>query len=175
MESQFSKPRRVRVNPSRTTCEEIIRRILNAEIKENGHNRHFKNAMDFMSYFESLYPPGSALTKQVQRAIKSLDLAKDENGYFLIDVTKAQAAADNELAKILKKTGAAVSEQTTFSCVFLSADSMHRSYLLELIASSEKLHDLYVTVMDSSDGLIFLTDDPSLLSQELQRLLRLPG
>ena len=78
MEQTYTKPTRVRVNPSRAKCEMIIMRILSTEIRENGKNTHFKNAMDFMAYFESLYPAGSALTKQVQRAIKSMDLAKDE-------------------------------------------------------------------------------------------------
>ena len=87
MEQHYTKPRRVRINPSRSKCEMIITRILSTEIKENGKNIHFKNAMDFMTYFESLYPSGSALTKQVQRAIKAMDLAKDKDGrnVFLAD------------------------------------------------------------------------------------------
>ena len=44
----------LRKNPSRRTCEDTIKRILTAEINETGHNTHFKNASDFMSYFESL-------------------------------------------------------------------------------------------------------------------------
>ena len=87
MDHTYTKPTKVRVNPSRAKCEMIISRILSTELKENGKNIHFKNAMDFMTYFESLYPAGSALTKQVQRAIKSMDLAKDENGFFLLEKT----------------------------------------------------------------------------------------
>lgn len=46
----------LRKNPSRQTCETIIKRILMTEVLEKGTNRHFKQASDFMSYFESLYP-----------------------------------------------------------------------------------------------------------------------
>ena len=72
----------LRKNPSRETCENIIKRILMTEVLENGSNKHFRFASDFMNYFESLYPASDALTKQVQRAIKSLDMPKDENGYL---------------------------------------------------------------------------------------------
>ena len=69
-------------NPSRETCENIIRRILMTEVLEKGSNAHFRQASDFMSYFESLYPASDSLTKQVQRAIKSMDMPKDEQGYL---------------------------------------------------------------------------------------------
>ena len=59
----------LRKNPSRETCEGIIRRILMTEVLEKGKNEHFRTAADFMKYFESLYPASDALTKQVQRAI----------------------------------------------------------------------------------------------------------
>ena len=63
-----------RKNPSRETCESIIRRILTAEIGERGKNEHFRQAADFMPYFESLYLASDSLTKQVQRAIKMMNL-----------------------------------------------------------------------------------------------------
>ena len=58
--------RTIRKNPSRETCENTIKRILMTEVLQNGVNRHFRNAADFMNYFESLYPASDALTKQVQ-------------------------------------------------------------------------------------------------------------
>ena len=64
----------LRKNPSRETCEGIIKRILMTEVLEHGGNRHFHSASDFMGYFESLYPASDALTKQVQRAIKALNM-----------------------------------------------------------------------------------------------------
>ena len=56
----------LRKNPSRQTCETIIKRILMTEVLEKGTNRHFKQASDFMSYFESLYPASDSLAKQVR-------------------------------------------------------------------------------------------------------------
>ena len=43
----------LRKNPSRETCEGIIRRILMTEVLEKGKNEHFRTAADFMKYFES--------------------------------------------------------------------------------------------------------------------------
>ena len=77
-------------NQSRQVCENTIKRILMTEILENGRNQHFRTAADFMNYFEALYPASSALTKQVQRAVKSLNMPKDEFGYFIPNKTAAQ-------------------------------------------------------------------------------------
>ena len=70
----MNQKNQLRKNPSRETCESIIRRILMTELTQNGKNRHFRKATDFMSYFESLYPASDALTKQVQRAVQSLHM-----------------------------------------------------------------------------------------------------
>ncbi|MBQ9579921.1 MAG: hypothetical protein IJR23_01940, partial [Lachnospiraceae bacterium] len=67
-------PEVLRKNPSRQDCESIIKRILVTEVLTKGKNEQFKNASDFMSYFESLFPASDALTKQVQRAIKAMML-----------------------------------------------------------------------------------------------------
>ena len=75
----------MRKNPSRETCEGIIKRILMAEVLQQGTNCHFKSAADFMNYFESLYPTSDALTKQVQRAVKALNMPKDDKGYFIVN------------------------------------------------------------------------------------------
>ncbi len=167
----YTKPRRVRVNPSREKCEMIITRILTTEIRENGKNIHFKNAMDFMTYFESLYPSGGSLTKQVQRAIKAMDLAKDENGYFTLDKTKTQIEDEKELSNILKKTSAKLSEQISFDMILLEADANYKSYLMQLLSESESLRALFITIVDTMDGLLFLTSNKEQLSMELQRLI----
>lgn len=79
----MNQKNQLRKNPSRETCESIIRRILMTELTQNGKNRHFRKAADFMSYFESLYPASNALTKQVQRAVQSLHMPKDADGFLL--------------------------------------------------------------------------------------------
>ncbi len=48
-----------------------------------------------MKYFESLYPASDALTKQVQRAIRSLNMPKDELGYFIPNKTAEQFERTN--------------------------------------------------------------------------------
>ncbi len=167
----MTKPTRVRVNPSRRTCEEIIRRILMTENLENGSNRHFKTGADFMTYFESLYPSGPALTKQVQRAIRSMGLAKDENGYFLIDKTKSDQEAEQELSSLLKKTSATTSNLGACEILLLSAEQEHRSYLASLISETNSLRPLYHTIIESVDGLILLTADAAALKTALDKLL----
>ena len=80
----MSQKNSIRKNPSRETCENTIRRILMTEVLEHGKNKHFRSASDFMKYFESLYPASDALTKQVQRAIKAMDMPKDEKPLTLL-------------------------------------------------------------------------------------------
>ena len=99
----------LRKNPSRETCEGIIKRILMTEVLENGCNKHFRFASDFMNYFESLYPASDALTKQVQRAIKALDMPKDENGYYIVNKTSAQL--ENEKQNLISYYKALYMEQ----------------------------------------------------------------
>ena len=81
-----------------------------------------------MAYFESLYPSGPALTKQVQRAIKSMDLAKDGNGYFMLNKTKKDLAKENELTSILEKSMAELLNPADYDFVFLSCDEKYHSY-----------------------------------------------
>ena len=92
----YRKPK-LRKNPSREACEGIIKRILMTEILEKGKNEHFRTAADFMSYFESLYPASDALTKQVQRAVKAMDMPKDDTGYFIPNKTTEQLAEEKNL------------------------------------------------------------------------------
>ena len=93
----------LRKNPSRQTCETIIKRILMTEVLEKGTNRHFKQASDFMSYFESLYPASDSLAKQVQRAVKSMNMPKDSNGYFIINKSREQLEQEEDLRYSVSK------------------------------------------------------------------------
>ncbi|MBQ9633283.1 MAG: hypothetical protein IJV04_10305 [Lachnospiraceae bacterium] len=167
-EQTMTKPRRVRVNPSRRTCEEIIRRILSTENEENGGNHHFKNATDFMTYFESLYPSGPALTKQVQRAIRSMNLAKDDKGFFLLGKTKEDAAIEKEIEALLKKEDALVADTTGFGSVLLRTGIQSRSYLAALISEARLFDELVVTTIETTDGLLLLTEDAPALIRALE-------
>ncbi|MCR5677746.1 MAG: hypothetical protein K6G13_06955, partial [Agathobacter sp.] len=157
-------------SPSRKVLEESIRRILMTETLQEGTNRHFKSAKDFMPFFESLYPATDALTKQVQRAIKAMDMPRDEKGYFIIDKTRAQLEKDKELSRMLQKTESEVVELSGLEVVFLKTSSSYKDYLRQLICESETLKDKYITVADSSNGLLFLTSNKHLLQSQLKKL-----
>lgn len=160
-------------SPSRKVIEEAVRRILMTEVLQEGKNKHFKTAHDFMPYFESLYPASDALTKQVQRAIHAMDMPKDENGYFIVDKTKAQMNEDRELSRLLVKTDARVSDSLSPETLFLEVKSQYKPYLLQLIKESQTLSGKYITIIDSTDGLIFLTNNRSVLASQIQNLERL--
>ena len=113
----------LRKNPSRETCESIIKRILMTEVLENGKNKHFRFASDFMNYFESLYPASDALTKQVQRAIKSLDMPKDEDGYYIVNKTASQLENEKQITQLLKTADFSVHPMEQVDTIFLSINS----------------------------------------------------
>ena len=161
-----------RKNPSRKECEEQIKRILMTEVLEKGTNHHFKTAADFMKFFESLYPAGPGLTKQVQRAVKNLDMPKNSEGYYIINKTKSQIDQEEALSSALAKTNATLIEfQQPLEVVFLKADKNYRSYLLELIENSETFRGKYVTAMNTTDGILFYTESKHQLTILLNSLI----
>ena len=125
-----------RKNPSRQDCENVIKRILVTEVLTKGRNEQFRSASDFMSYFESLYPASEALPQQVQRAIKAMDLPKDENGYLIVNKTKQQLAQENDLSYFLKKSQAHFVDLSECEPLFLQCNPDDVSYLLSLIIKS---------------------------------------
>lgn len=161
----------IRRNPSRKECEEIIRRILMTEVLEKGTNEHFKNATDFLGYFQSLYPAGDSLTKQVQRAVKALNLPKDDRGYYIINKTEEQLEQDKELSSLLKKTEAHISSLEDCETLFLQLNPTYKKYLLQLLHESVTFSDKYVTIVDSSNGLLFYTKNKSQLKVLLESLI----
>ena len=161
---------RLRKNPSRETCEGIIKRILMTEVLENGRNKHFRFASDFMNYFESLYPASDALTKQVQRAIKALDMPKDENGYFIVNKTAAQLENEKEISHLLENANFSVHPMEQVDTVFLSINSYMKSYLTHLIETTETFQGNYITIVETSNGLLIYTENKSQLLTLLNSL-----
>ena len=141
------------------------------EILEKGKNEHFKTAADFMVYFESLYPASDALTKQVQRAIRSMNMPKNEYGYFIPNKTAEQLAEEQELQRLLKRAGAAVHTMDDYVPMFLSAKSELISYLMHEIEISPVFADKYLTMLPSSNGIIFYTNCPQKLKVLLESLI----
>lgn len=163
-----------RKNPSRKECEKAIRRILITEILENGKNKHFRMATDFITYFEALYPASDSLTKQVQRAVKAMNMPKDEDGFFIIDRTPEQVAQDKELHALFEHAHARMESLDECETIFLALDPDYRAYITFQISRSDTLRDKYVTIQETNNGLIIYTKDKKKLEQVLQRLM-LPG
>ena len=149
-------------NPSRSACEKIIQRILMTEILEKGKNHQFKNATDFMPFFESLYPASPSLTKQVQRAVKNMALPKDNHGFFVINKSEIQLDEDQEIGRILKR-GHADIFKTQIESVFIKLDPDVIDYLYDLISGSSSFKEKFITIIKSSNGLFFLTKSSSQL------------
>lgn len=148
-----------RKNPSRETCEGIIKRILMTEVLEHGSNQHFRFTSDFMNYFESLYPASDALTKQVQRAVKALDMPKDEHGYYIVNKTNSQLEREREITHLLKQAEVAIHPMEQVDTVFLSVNSYMRSYLVHLIETTETFRGKYITMVETYNGLLIYTEN----------------
>lgn len=161
----------IQKNPSRKTCEEAIKKILMTEVLENGSNCHFKTAMDFMGYFESLYPPSPSLVKQVQRAIKSMDMPKDSQGFFIVNKTKPQLAHDSEISTILARSAAELKPLSDYETVFMEVSPEYKAYLIQLIDESPTLKGKYITILDTTEGLIFYTYNKPALETMLASLI----
>lgn len=86
-----------RFNPSRKECEQIIKRILQQELEQRGSNSHFRHSVDFLPFFESLYPSSIGLSKQVQRAVRSMNLPKDSKGFFIMNRSQEELMLEQHL------------------------------------------------------------------------------
>ena len=159
----MDKSTTLRKNPSRETCEGIIKRILMTEVLEHGSNKHFRFASDFMNYFESLYPASDALTKQVQRAVKSMDMPKDEKGYFIVNKTNSQLEHEKEISHLLQNANVSIHPMEQVDTIFLSVNSYMKSYLIHLIESTETFQGKYITIVETSNGLLIYTENKSQL------------
>lgn len=161
----------LRKNPSRETCEGIIKRILMTEILEKGKNEHFRTAADFMNYFESLYPASDALTKQVQRAVKSLNMPKDDFGYFIPNKTTEQLEQEKELQYLFRKADASVFSMEEYRPLFLKTNPAVTSYLLHMIEASPVFEGKFLTAQEVSNGILFYTKNPTQLEILLNSLI----
>ncbi|MCR5666738.1 MAG: hypothetical protein K6G01_07880 [Eubacterium sp.] len=160
----------IRKNPSREQCEQVIRRILITELLENGSNSHFKNASDFLGYFESLYPASAALTKQIQRAVKSMDLPKDDNGYFIINKTHKQLEEEQDIRNLLSLSNARQVSLEEMTPVFLQVADAYKEALMDLIAHSTTFENKFDVLLPAHNGLLFYTTKPDELNSILTEL-----
>ena len=124
-----------------------------------------------MPIFEALYPASPSLVKQVQRAVKAMNMPKDENGYFLVDKTKFQMEQDKELSNLLKKSNADLCEPGSFETVLITIEDHYKDYIFQLVSESSTLSGKFVTAIKTSNGILFLTDNKELLKTFLKELI----
>lgn len=148
-------------NPSRKSCEQTIKRILTREFEEYGENHHFKQASDFMIYFESLHPASPGLTKQVQRAINALNLPRDENGYFMINKTVEEYKAEQELSHLLESSSLISLQNCT--PILIKTESWKIEHVIHQIKSAPELQNLFVTITETDCGILLYTRTPEKL------------
>ena len=158
-------------NPSRETCEGIIKRILMTEVLQEGSNRHFRTAADFLNYFESLYPASDALTKQVQRAVKALDMPKDEQGYFIVNKTVDQFEQEKEISQLFSHAHVQVNPMENIETIFLKSDVHMRSYLIHTLETSLTFQGKFVTLVETANGVLIYTENKNQLLILLESLL----
>lgn len=158
-------------NPSRETCEGIIKRILMTEVLQEGSNRHFRTAADFLNYFESLYPASDALTKQVQRAVKALDMPKDEQGYFIVNKTVDQFEQEKEISQLFSQAHVQVNPMKNIETIFLKSDVHMRSYLIHTLETSLTFQGKFVTLVETANGVLIYTENKNQLLILLESLL----
>ncbi|MDE7435886.1 MAG: hypothetical protein K2N01_08765 [Lachnospiraceae bacterium] len=158
-------------NPSRETCQKIIKRILITEVLEKGTNEHFRHASDFMAYFQSLYPASDALTKQVQRAIKAMNMPRDEHGYFIVNKTSEQLEQDQEIGRLLQKGEASLLPLEGSEPVLLMVPPEMCDYLIHTLKDCISLQNHYDTIFKTSNGIIIYTREKARILSYLQPLL----
>jgi hypothetical protein len=161
----------LRKNPSRESCEDIIRRILDRELALKGKNNVFKQSSDFMPYFESLYPASNSLLKQVQRAVKSLAMPKDDNGYFIPNKTKEQYQQELFIGTLLKKSNVTIKEMDISKPLFLQVNAELSEYLMYTIMNSKMFEDLIITMHKTYNGVLIYSNDSVALSSLLHNIL----
>ena len=99
-------------------------------------------------------------------------MPKDPNGYFIINKTAEQLDQDQELSFMLQKSKAHVTSLEDYETLFLATDPNYKSYLLQLIRESKTCHGKYITILDTTDGLLFYTKNASQLRILLESLMQ---
>lgn len=129
------------------------------------------SATDFMSYFESLYPASDALTKQVQRAVQSLHMPKDADGFFIVDKTAAQVEQEQCLGKLFADANVSLHPMEQVETVFLSVPSHMQELLLHTFEQSDLFAGQFLTIVRTCNGLLIYTEDKKQLLSLLNRLI----
>ena len=118
-------------------------------------------------------PASDSLAKQVQRAVKSMNMPKDSNGYFIINKSREQLEQEEDLRYLFQKASASVEPLEEYETVFLRADAKLASYLMDTIEGSITFQDKYITMVKTSNGILFYTLNKPVLVTLLNSLIEL--
>lgn len=172
MTNDLQNPKTKKRTPSRTECENMIKKILLTEVENRTVNATFKKPSDFMSFFESLYPPSPALSKQVQRAIKSLNMAKDENGYYILNKSQEQSNQDNTLKALLLEADYTITSLDSAETIFLQLESDYIDFVMNKLANSISARPHIITMIPTINGILIYTNEKSRLFDLLDNIKR---
>ena len=148
-----------RNTPSREYCEKNIKRMLMSEVLEKGKNESFRTAKDFMPFFESLYPTSDALLKQVQRAVKALDMPKDEQGYFIAGKTVSQFEHEKEISSLFELAKVKTHPFEQIETIFLEVEPHLKTYLIHMLETSLTFKGKFLTLVETSNGVLIYTQN----------------
>ena len=140
------------------------------ELTQNGKNRHFRKAADFMSYFESLYPASDALTKQVQRAVQSLHMPRMPMDFYC-GQDSCTGGTGTMPWEIICRCNVSLHPMEQVETVFLSVPSHMQELLLHTFEQSDLFAGQILTIVRTCNGLLIYTEDKKQLLSLLNRLV----
>ena len=120
---------------------------------------------------QKYYPASDALTKQVQRAIKAMDMPRDERGYFIVNKTSEQFEQDKEISRLLQSGEASLKSLAESEPVLIEVPTELADYLMYTLSSSISLKGHYDTMVKAYNGIIIYTRERSRILSYLQTLL----
>ena len=92
-----------------------------------------------------------------------MDMPKDENGYYIVNKTNAQLENEKQISQLLKEAAVSVHPMEQAETVFLSVNAYMKSYLTHLIETTESFQGKYITIVETSNGLLIYTENKSQL------------
>ena len=91
--------------------------------------------------------------------------------FSLTFLTKEQVEEDKELKSLFKKTNASLCDLNSYETVFLKTDPTYRSSLLLFIEQSSSFENKYLTLIECSNGILFLTNQKDALLPLLDQFI----
>lgn len=102
-----------------------------------------------------------------------MNMPKDSNGYFIINKSRRTVRTGRGSALSVSKAPASVEPLEEYETVFLRADAKLASYLMDTIEDSITFQDKYITMVKTSNGILFYTLNKPVLVTLLNSLIEL--